>query len=87
MVSAAGAFRVFIHLYRSLFRSQSNIYDDVFLRKQLTAFSSYLFLQKNSIIDVLLGFKYTSVTYIIFFQQQDKLAATEIQGQIVLSLA
>ena len=87
MVSAAGAFRVFIHLYRSLFRSQSSIYDDFFLRKQLTTFSSYLFLQKNSIIDVLLGFKYTSVTYIIFFQQQDKLAATEIQGQIVLSLA
>ena len=36
----------------SVFRTLSNIYDGVFFRKQIAAFSRYLFLQKSSIIDV-----------------------------------
>ena len=45
---------------RGIFRNQTNIYDGVFLRKNLTAFGRYLFLQKSSIVDIRLDFKYTS---------------------------
>ena len=38
---------------RGLFRTQASIYDGVFLRIYLTA---YYFCNKNSIIDVLLGY-------------------------------
>ena len=35
-----------------------NIYDGAFLQKQWTAKNRWLFLQKDSIVDVLLGSKY-----------------------------
>ena len=43
---------------------QPNIYDGIFLRKQLTTFSKNLFYKlfskKSPIVDIRLGFKYTS---------------------------
>ena len=43
------------------FRTQSDIYDKVFLRENLTAKSRELFSQKNSTLDVRLGSKYATV--------------------------
>ena len=45
---------------RGAFRTLSNIWDEAFLRKLLTAFSRLLFLQKCSIVDPRLGSKYAS---------------------------
>ena len=43
---------IFLCSRGSVFRTLSNIYDGAFFRKQITAFSRYLFLRKSSIIDV-----------------------------------
>ena len=48
-----------IHI-RGIFRTQSYIYDGVFLQKQSIVFSRKLFSQKSSIVDVWLGSKYAS---------------------------
>ena len=45
-------------MIRGVIRTQSNIYDGSFLRKQLAAFSRQLFLETRSIVDVRLGSKY-----------------------------
>ena len=41
-------------------RIQSNIYDEVFLQKYLTAIAGNYFLQKSSIVDLRLDSKYES---------------------------
>ena len=48
---------------KGIFRTQLNIHDGAFLRKQLTAFGGQLFLQKRSIVYVRLGFKQTYGSY------------------------
>ena len=53
-------YRFITILFRSVFGTQLNIYDGVFLRKHLTAFIHSLFSQKSSIVDVLLSSKYAS---------------------------
>ena len=45
---------------RGVIRTQSNIYDGVSFRKQLTAFNRSLFSQKSPIANVRLGSKYVS---------------------------
>ena len=45
---------------RGVFRTQSYIYDGVFLQKQSTVFGRQLFPQKSSIVDVWLGSKCAS---------------------------
>ena len=45
---------------KSVFKTQSNIYDGAFLQKYFTAKSRELFSQKISIVDVRLGSKYAS---------------------------
>ena len=45
---------------KGVFRTLSNIWDEAFLRKLLTAFTRWLFLQKCSIVDLRLGSKYAS---------------------------
>ena len=47
-------------LPRGVFRTLSNIYDEDFLRKQLTAFNRQLFLQKSCIINIWQDSKYAS---------------------------
>ena len=49
----------YIHI-RSVFKTQSSIYDGAFLQKQSTVFSRSLFSRKISIVDVWLGSKYAS---------------------------
>ena len=44
-------------------RTQSNIYDEAFLRKQFTAKNRELFSQKSFIVDVRLHTKYRSPIY------------------------
>ena len=50
-------------LYKDIFRIQLNIYHKAFLQKCITAFSRSLFLQKSSITDVQLRYKFGSTTY------------------------
>ena len=45
---------------RSVFKTQSNIHDDAFLRKYLTAERHLIFLQKTTILDTSLCPKYVS---------------------------
>ena len=48
--------------YRGVFRTQSNIYDRVFMiRQKFTVNAVYYFCKKSFIVDVQLGSKYTSV--------------------------
>ena len=51
---------VCLMLFRDVFRTYPNIHDGGFSHKKLTAKSRQLFLQKSSILDVRLSFKYTS---------------------------
>ena len=48
---------------KGVFRTQLNIHDGAFLRKQLTAFGRLLFLQKRSIVYNRLGFKQAYGSY------------------------
>ena len=47
--------------WRIIFRTHSNVYDEAFLQKQITAFSRWIFSQRSSFVDVWLGSKYASV--------------------------
>ena len=50
---------------RGVFKTQSNIYDDAFLQKYLTAERHLIFLQKNTILDISLCSKYISEIVIL----------------------
>ena len=50
----------FGQIYRGVFRTESNIFNEAFLQKKLTAKSQDLFLQKSFIVDVRLSSKYAS---------------------------
>ena len=68
---SAAFIKVFFKKIKSLvqvsnvFKTQSNIYNGVFLRKQLAVFSRQLFSQNSSIIDLRLSSKYASVSILI----------------------
>ena len=56
---------------KCVFKTQSKIYDGAFLRKQLTAFSRWLYSQKSSILDIVLGSTYASVDVSCFTFNQN----------------
>ena len=57
--TSGGLLLTFLEL-KGVFRTLSNIWHEAFLRKLLTAFSRWLFLQKCPIVDLRLGSKYAS---------------------------